>query len=118
YFLTWKSVTFGVGAQVTLARAHSDARAQPGQPPLQAVTERFASFAPQVSFNFGTGDGWSYISGGLGPVQLSLVPDGLPPQPADEEVLRAVNYGAGARWFIKRHLAFTFDIRFYDIDPG
>ena len=30
---------------------------------------------------------------------------------------RAFNYGGGARWFAKEHLAFTFDLRFYRIDP-
>jgi hypothetical protein len=27
-----------------------------------------------------------------------------------------LNYGGGARWFAKEHLAFTFDIRFYRLD--
>ena len=30
---------------------------------------------------------------------------------------RAINYGGGARWFAKEHLAFTFDLRFYRINP-
>ena len=29
---------------------------------------------------------------------------------------RAINYGGGARWFAKEHIAFTFDLRFYRID--
>jgi len=29
-----------------------------------------------------------------------------------------VNYGVGARWFAKPHLAFSFDVRFYQMDPG
>jgi hypothetical protein len=29
-----------------------------------------------------------------------------------------VNYGGGARWFIKNHLAFSLDARFYQIKPG
>ena len=34
------------------------------------------------------------------------------PLPADEERLTTINYGAGARWFAKPHVAFTFDVRF------
>jgi hypothetical protein len=38
--------------------------------------------------------------------------------PADSEHLKTVNYGGGARWFAKTHLAFSFDVRFYAINPG
>ena len=38
--------------------------------------------------------------------------------PADDEPLKTINYGGGARWFAKKHLAFSFDVRFYAIDPG
>ena len=31
--------------------------------------------------------------------------------------MTTINYGGGARWFMKRHLAFSFDVRFYAIDP-
>ena len=37
---------------------------------------------------------------------------------ADEEPLKTINYGGGARWFTKTHLAFSFDVRFYAINPG
>ena len=120
YVFTWKGVTFGLGAQYTRARAkfspplpEEDEEAE-----LRAVTETFSSFAPQLSFNFGTGDGWSYISGGIGTSTWSLVPDGDRPGPADQERLFTINYGGGARWFAKPHLAFTFDVRFYAINPG
>lgn len=117
YLVRWRAMTIGVGAQLTLARATSS---PPGQAPglLRPVTSRFVAFTPQLSFNFGTGDGWSYVSGGLGPSQWSIIPGGADPGPADEERLRVVNYGGGARWFARPHLAFTFDVRFYDIDPG
>ncbi len=32
--------------------------------------------------------------------------------------LPTVNYGGGARWFIKHHLAFSLDVRVYEIQPG
>jgi hypothetical protein len=28
-----------------------------------------------------------------------------------------LNYGGGARWFIKEHLAFSVDLRFYAMSP-
>ena len=37
---------------------------------------------------------------------------------ADTDRLKTLNYGGGARWFIKPHLAFSFDVRFYAINPG
>ena len=47
-----------------------------------------------------------------------LCPTAQQPLPADEERLTTINYGGGARWFAKPHLAFTFDVRFHEIDPG
>jgi hypothetical protein len=119
YFFRWKALTFGIGGQFTFARSHSSAPlATSDEAPLHAVTERFTSVAPQLSFNFGTGNGWSYISGGLGTSTWSIVPDGSSPLPSDSERLRTLNYGGGARWFINPHLAFHFDVRVYAIDPG
>ena len=76
------------------------------------------SAAPQLSFNFGTGHGWSYLSGGIGRSTWSIVPDGRDPLNADRERLETINYGGGARWFVKPHLAFSVDARFYAIYPG
>jgi hypothetical protein len=114
YLLRWRAITFGVGAELMAARAHST----PGVPGGQAITERYTSVAPQISFNFGGRRGWSYLSGGIGPSIWSLVPEGSSPTPADTEHLKTINYGGGARWFAKNHLAFTFDVRFYAINPG
>ena len=36
----------------------------------------------------------------------------------DVERLKTIDYGGGARWFAKRHLAFSFDVRFYAINPS
>jgi hypothetical protein len=118
YLLKWKAVTFGIGADLTLARAHQKEQQLSSSTYGRATTERFTHVAPEISFNFGDGDGWSYISGGLGTSTWSIVPDGAEPTPADTEHLKTINYGGGARWFIKRHLAFSFDVRFYAIDPS
>jgi hypothetical protein len=118
YPLKWKAVTFGVGGQITLARSHGSGEQQGGLVVARAVTEEFRAIAPQISFNFGSGSGWSYLSGGVGPGVWSIVPDGSQPLPADDERLKVYNYGGGARWFAKKHLAFTFDVRFFDVYPG
>jgi hypothetical protein len=119
YVFRWKAITFGVGGEVIGVRAHNVPSPAPGTTvALQAVTEKFLSAAPQLSFNFGSKSGWSYISGGVGLSQWSLIPDGAIPQDADTERLQTVNYGGGARWFIKRHLAFSFDVRIWQVKAG
>jgi hypothetical protein len=117
YPFKWKAVTFGIGGDLTLVRAHQDAPVISGVTVGRPVTEQFVHASPQISFNFGKGDGWSYISGGYGPGQWSVVPDGDNPTDLDTLVQLIANYGGGARWFIKRHLAFSFDVRIYAIVP-
>ena len=78
---------------------------------------------PQVSFNFGARDGWSYLSGGYGLAQIHAAASGQLTAPAtgtatlvrDEGRAAAVNYGGGARWFIREHVAVGFDLRFHRI---
>ena len=119
YLLKWRAITFGVGGELTIGRARSTPPTVGRQTTsLRPVTERFTSVAPQFSFNFGTGRGWSYLSGGIGASVWSIHPDGEEPGQADLARLRTINYGGGARWFAKPHLAFSLDVRFYAIDPG
>ena len=116
YLLRWRAVTFGVGGELAASRARQAPAA--GVKGVRPAEERFTSMAPQLSFNFGTGHGWSYLSGGLGQSIWSLVPEGQEDYPPDTARLKTLNYGGGARWFIKAHLAFSFDVRFYAINPG
>jgi len=119
YPLRWRAVTFGLGGRVMAARARQVPVSADGQTPaLPAVTERFVTGAPEISFNFGSGNGWSYISGGVGRSAWQVIQDGTGPQDADDERLYTSNYGGGARWFIKKHLAFSFDVRIYGIKAG
>ena len=118
YVFTWKAVTFGLGGDAAIARAHHAAQPISTTVTGRPVTERFTHIAPELSFNFGTGNGWSYLSGGIGTSTWSIVPDGAAPLNADRERLQTINYGGGARWFAKRHLAFSVDVRFYAIYPG
>jgi hypothetical protein len=116
YPFRWHAVTFGVGGELALSRARKSPPT--GVATLRPSEERYRSIAPQLSFNFGTGQGWSYLSGGLGQSTWAIIPEGQQDYPPDSEKLKTINYGGGARWFIKPHLAFSFDVRFYAINPG
>ena len=111
----WGPLTVGLGGEVMVARAATNPDPSTG---LRAVEERLLSASPQLSFNFGSGHGWSYLSGGIGRSVWSIHEVGLEPSAADVEPLQTINYGGGARWFIKNHLAFSLDVRFYEIQPG
>ena len=118
-----------VGLGADLLRARGSSTSQTGIDAAMGVT----TVAPQISFNFGTRDGWSYLSAGYGVTQTRAEVD-IPETPADapeaqDEVpasepipagtlvreLRTstVNVGGGARWFIREHLAVGFDVRFH-----
>jgi hypothetical protein len=118
YPLAFRAITFGIGGQFIFTRGHQNPPETAAGAFLRPVTERFVSGAPQLSFNFGNGNGWSYVSGGLGRSVWQIIPDGDEPHVADEEQLKTINYGGGARWFIKKRLAFSFDVRFYAVNPG
>ena len=74
--------------------------------------------SPQLSLNFGKRSGWSYLSGGIGWASLTSEVQVDGPLENASERRRTLNYGGGARWFAKEHLAFTFDLRFYSIGAG
>ena len=116
YPVRWRAITFGIGGEFATGRAKQTPTA--AQVSLRPSTERFTTLTPQLSFNFGTGNGWSYISGGLAQSTWAVVPKGQEGFAADAEKLKTINYGGGARWFMKRHVAFSFDVRFYAINPG
>jgi hypothetical protein len=72
--------------------------------------------APEISLNFGTHDGWSYVSAGYGPVrektEVVTAESGSLTQVTSTS---AANFGGGARWFLSGHLGIGFDVRFYRI---
>jgi Outer membrane protein beta-barrel domain len=117
YPLKWKAITFGIGGELVRGRASQTPAASVDNLTRPSV-EEFTSISPQLSFNFGTGNGWSYISGGIGTATWALTPQGQEGFPADTDRLRTTNYGVGARWFMKSHVAFSFDVRVYTIDAG
>lgn len=114
--------TFGVGAALSSGKAKSDSLATTTG---SATTTRgrvtpivrtsVVHLLPQVSINFGHKLGWSYLSAGLGRTRVdsSADADGAAPQtrvPASWN--QALNFGGGARWFMKPRLGAGFDVRF------
>lgn len=121
YPLRTRLVTFGLGGELAIGRARQTPSAGAtvaGVVPLRAAEEKITSLSPQLSLNFGNGSGWSYLSAGLGQTTWFLATDDLGDYPPNGDKLKTLNYGGGARWFIKPHVAFSFDVRFYAINPG
>ena len=114
YPFRWRAMTFGIGASAVWTRGTRTPADPEGQPLGPAVQTQFAALAPQVSLNFGTSKGWSYVSAGMGPAIYSFKLAGAP-DPSALPRVTALNFGAGARWFAKRHLAFSFDLRWYSL---
>jgi hypothetical protein len=107
----------GVGGEILLR-----ARASRSTPPVvedgpegPAIATSLTAISPQVSLNFGKRDGWSYLSGGIGWANFTTELEEAPFEDP-ESLPRAINYGGGARWFVKKHLAFSFDLRFYKVN--
>jgi hypothetical protein len=111
-------VSLGVGGEWLVFSRGSKTLdpATEGGPSGPTVTTRFSVLSPQISLNFGGRNGWSYVSGGIGWASFTTERDDAPVADAAGRT-RAINYGGGARWFAKEHLAFTFDLRFYRINP-
>jgi hypothetical protein len=71
------------------------------------------AIAPQVSLNFGTVDGWSYVGGGAGMTNVSARTVDSGEASGGSNSVMTINAGAGARWFVKRRLAVGFDARLH-----
>ena len=116
YPVRQRNFALGIGGELLL-RARGTNTVAPtveGGPDGPTVETRMTAVSPQVSLNFGKRDGWSYLSGGIGWASITSELSGMPLEDAESRP-RAINYGGGARWFIKEHLAFSLDLRFYAI---
>jgi opacity protein-like surface antigen len=121
YVMRFRGGALGVGGTFVAGRNHrsppdsGDTSAQ-----VPGITTGLRAYSSQLSFNFGHGLGWSYISGGVGRVRLKSevtepVTGAAPLAPVDTGWAHAINYGGGARWFINDHLAFNLDLRWHKI---
>ncbi len=117
YLYRWRAITIGLGARFHVSRAdQGPTKPKPTETEQEVehgptLRKTFMSVSPQLSLNFGGRDGWSYVSAGLGTSRLRLY--ALDDEEAARRRSRTFNYGGGARWFVKEHLAFSLDLRFY-----
>jgi len=115
-------ITFGAGASIIIGKGSGESltiTSGTGPTATTRVTPvvhtGITSLVPQVSINFGRKQGWSYLSAGLGVSKVSSRADAVGSTPATEvpEAWNsALNFGGGARWFMKPHLGAGFDVRF------
>lgn len=92
------------------------------------VHATLTTIAPQLSVNFGSAEGWSYVSAGLGLAHVTTGTSAFgglgsettatPPGSVDSGSRSSINVGGGARWFAKARLAFSFDVRFHLVSAG
>ena len=116
YPIRTKGFAIGLGGEALLARGRSQPVAQDGTVLGDPIEQRLRSLAGALSLNFGHRQGWSYLTAGMGPFQFpTFQSETAPEDPAPRQM--TLNYGGGARWFINRHVAFGFDIRFYVTKP-
>jgi hypothetical protein len=128
YVLRLAGATFGVGGTILFARGTTIApepvsTSSTAPPPVQTipdVTTRLKSLAPQVSINFGHALGWSYLSAGLGTTRVeseAVIPSRTTVvfTPRDSGWVKTINFGGGARWFIKERFGVGFDLRWYKL---
>ena len=108
--------TLGVGGSVLTARKNgSPLTNSAGKATTPAVSTQMTSLLPQVSLGFGRRLGWSYLSAGYGVSKVLSSSTAFGPTPAKtapEAWNPALNFGGGARWFMKPHLGASFDVRF------
>jgi hypothetical protein len=120
YPLRFRRITFGVGVEYARAGDSKTTTITDTETGKEAegptITTRFTSIAPQLSFNFGRDEGWSYISGGIGRARITSE-NAAQPLTDTADRTQVINYGGGARWFNSPRMAFTFDIRWYAISP-
>ena len=118
YPLRSRRITLGLGGNVVMTRGSKSLEIDDDdveQPvPGPAVRRRFTTLSPEISLNFGHRNGWSYISGGMfGRSRLYLEREDAPA--ADAPFRATINYGGGARWFNREHVAFSVDFRWYSV---
>jgi hypothetical protein len=119
-------VTFGLGASILTAKGSSEsltittgsgATASTRVTPV--VRTGITNLSPQISINFGGRRGWSYLSAGLGRSKVtsrSDAVDTIPGVATSDAWNQAINFGGGAKWFMKPRLGASFDVRFVKLE--
>lgn len=115
-------MTLGLGASLATAKGNGESPTITTGSGTTATTRvtaivrtRVLNLMPQLSINFGHKFGWSYLSAGVGRSKVSSSADAVDATPeivVPESWNQALNFGGGARWFMKPHLGAGFDVRF------
>lgn len=114
----------GIGAHYLTANGSAKATTAANSENEEAIANapkiktKFTALYPEVSLNFGSRRGWSYLSGGIGWARRGIEQvEGTPtlPNPDFEmsERVRTLHYGGGARWLWSDHIGFGFDMRWH-----
>ena len=132
YLVQFGAARLGIGVMLLRVRGTtSPAKPAPtsgtsSAPAAPATTPDVAAVvtavAPQVSVNFGSRAGWSYLSAGIGRAQVTSRTSAFAGTTQERLVesgpRSSINFGGGARWFAKPRLAFSFDVRFHMVRAG
>lgn len=122
YVFTIGPARVGLGANVMIVRASATSPVSPDQGSASTDSQRLILtmrvIAPQISFNFGSRDGWSYLSAGLGAAGINSQAGDASGDERDSGHRRAMNVGGGARWFLRPRLAFSVDLRAHQMAAG
>jgi hypothetical protein len=107
---------FALGLGASIVRASGSKAPDPEDTSAAhdpTLETRFDALVPQLSLNFGTSRGWSYIGGGF--AFMRRLTSDVETEAELWPRLTGIHYGGGARWFLSPHVAFSFDLRFYRI---
>ena len=115
YVLRHGGFKLGLGAEAIRGVSSNRRLDATGNDTGPVIRRRLEGFSGQLSVNFGKGKGWSYITVGGGPMKFETYLDEAKPTRAGETTL---NYGGGAKWSFKSHLAFNLDLRMYLTRPA
>lgn len=121
YLVKLGFMTLGAGAHVATGRGSASMTTKSGSGATETsittpvVTTQITSLLPYLSMNFGHRLGWSYLSVGYGRTKVSseiAASEEGPGSVVPEAWNPALNFGGGAKWFMKPHLGVSFDVRF------
>jgi hypothetical protein len=131
YLLQFGPARVGIGGSLLRVKGQASPPRPSGttstsSPPqtVPSVDSTVTGLTPQLSLNFGSSTGWSYVSAGVGQTRFrstaSAYASGsgslastVAARVLDLERRQTINVGGGARWFLNTHVAFSFDVRFH-----
>ena len=115
YLIRRGGFKLGIGAEAVRGVASNQRLDSTGEGTGPIIRRRLEGLSGQFSLNFGKGKGWSYVTAGGGPMKYESYLNDAKPTRAGVTTL---NWGGGARWFARGHLALTVDVRFYLTRPA